>query len=91
MLKISKEEQKAIRTVVKMGEAFGYGNMISHLKSAATKSVMEKYKTTEENAPDLGKGYPVKMHLDLMNKGQWDESGEDYRTLYESDTAFSQS
>jgi hypothetical protein len=24
--------------------------------------------------------YPVKMHLDLMNNGEWDETGDRYRT-----------
>ena len=76
-MRISGNEQRAIRRVVEAGESFGFGNMISHLQAAWAKSLRDKYGVPED--PSVSAGYPIKMHEDLMLRGFWDESGESYR------------
>ena len=76
-MRISREEQAAIRRVVEAGAAFGFGNMISHLHAAWAKSLRDNH-----NIPDDIKreGYPIAMHEDLMLRGFWDETGKSYST-----------
>lgn len=80
-MKISKHEQQAIRTVVDLGKVHGFGNLIAHLRSAWALYLIEGDYLDEKTAMSgVGKdGYPVKMHLDLMEHGEWDETGESYR------------
>ena len=78
-MRISSVEQQAIKQVVTAGETFGYGNMISHLKSAWAKMLRDKYGVVEPEAHSDTAGYPIKMHEDLMNNGCWDETGESYK------------
>jgi hypothetical protein len=78
-MKISKREQEAIKTVVGHGREWGYGNMIGHLQSAWTKDLMDEYGLDEDNARRGSDAYPVKMHIDLMEYGEWDETGARYR------------
>ena len=75
-MKISGNEQRAIRRVVEAGELFGFGNMISHLQASWAKSLRDNYGVPED---PVSAGYPIKMHEDLMLRGFWDESGESYR------------
>jgi hypothetical protein len=74
-MRISPAEQKAIKDVVCLGEQYGYGNLICHLKSAWSKKLNEEYGI---NQPMDG-AYPIKMHIDLMEHGEWDETGERYK------------
>lgn len=73
-MRISGDEQRAIRRAVEAGESFGYGNMISHLQAAWQKSLRDKYGMAEKT----GEGYPIAMHEDLMLRGFWDETGQSY-------------
>lgn len=79
-MNISKEEQEAIKLVIIIGKKYGYGNMMAHLSSAWAKSLMDQYQFDEKSAIEAahGLGYPVKMHLDLVNNGKWDETGKSY-------------
>lgn len=77
-MNISAGEQEAIKTVVSLGKQYGYGNLISHLQSAWAKHLMDEYGTDEKAAMRGESGYSVKMHLDLMNNGCWDETGKRY-------------
>jgi hypothetical protein len=82
-MKISEQERQAIRRVVTAGESFGFGNMISHLATAWAKSLMEQWGMTETIARYTAyglSGYPFKMQEDLMERGEWDESGQSYAT-----------
>lgn len=80
-MRISAGEQKAIRQVVAAGESYGFGNMISHLATAWAKSLMTKWGMSEKSARAGAwglSGYPFKMQDDLIERGEWDESGKTY-------------
>jgi hypothetical protein len=82
-MKISEQERQAIRQVVAAGEAFGFGNMMSHLATAWAKSLMENWSMPEDDARHAAgdmSGYPFKMQEDLMERGEWDETGQSYAT-----------
>ena len=79
MMKISRDEQEAICTVVTAGDAFGYGNLISHLQTRWAKKLMTSGLTEEAaRAASGGDGYPFEMQVDLIMKGEWDETGQRY-------------
>lgn len=42
-MKLSKREKEAIRTVIKLGTIWGYGNLIGWLKWAWAKDLKNKY------------------------------------------------
>ncbi len=78
---ISAKEQDAIKTVVRLGEQFGFGNLMSHLSSAWAAKLVEDGMEEASAIAHTGcrEGYPIAMHKDLMNGGQWDQTGERYR------------
>ncbi len=79
-MQISKDEQKAIKAVLKAGELYGYGNMISHLQTAWAKMLMKHHGFSEVAARTAsGPGYPFAMQEDMINNGSWDETGKSYR------------
>jgi hypothetical protein len=78
--KISKAEQAAIRQVVEHGRAFGFGNLITHLQTAWAVSLMEQGMDEETARHASGGGYPLLMWRDLMERGEWDETGKRYKT-----------
>ena len=78
-MKISIAEQQAIRTVLALGEQFGYGNLIAHLNTAWARRLMRS--GVSEKVARLsthGDGMPFKMQDDLVERGEWDESGKRY-------------
>lgn len=79
-MKISKQEQHAIRTVVELGARWGFGNLITHLRTAWMERLMTVEGLPKTAAQDAagGPGYPLQMHKDLMERGEWDETGERY-------------
>ena len=81
-MKIPQHEMQAIRTVVELGGQYGYGNLMAHLQSAWMSSLMEDG-LSEDKARNSVIGrepYPVQMHEDLRQHGEWDETGSRYRT-----------
>ena len=76
------DEVEAIHTVIALGERFGYGNLISHLRTAWAKTMLLKgHAKNEEDAKEMTHGgscMPFKMHEDLLS-GFWDETGESYK------------
>ena len=76
-MKISKAEQEAIQQVVRAGRVHGFGNMIAHLKSAWAMHLVSYGLDAEAEASRTG-GYPPQMHVDLMERGEWDETGRRY-------------
>ena len=81
-MRISDAEQQAIKTVVELGGKFGFGNLMAHLASAWAIRLMEQYdmpESTALNAVDGRSAYPLAMHKDLIERGEWDEAGKRYR------------
>ena len=80
-MNISREEQEAIRATLQAGARFGYGNLISHLQTAWAKMLIDEYGLSETTARKaaLGPGYPFEMQKDLIERGEWDETGKRYR------------
>ena len=78
---ISKEEQLAIGLVLDAAATHGYGNLISHLQTAWARTLMTNYGLNEEaaRAATGGAGYPFAMQADLVERGEWDETGRAYR------------
>ena len=82
-MRISREEQAAVCEVLCYGGKFGYGNLITHLQTAWAKMLMEEWGLDEEAARKAasGPGYPFKMQEDIVERGEWDETGERYRKV----------
>ena len=82
-MKISKDEQLAIKAVLEAGNLYGYGNMISHLQTAWARMLVKHHYFSEEIARKVaasdGKGYPFAMQDDIVERGFFDETGESYR------------
>ena len=81
-MQISQDEQRAINEVVARGMAHGFGNLIGHLQTAWAMTLVRDYGMSEETAMLAAVGthaYPFQMHLDLMERGRWDETGKRYR------------
>ena len=80
-MKISEKERRAILQVLEAGEMFGFGNMIGHLKSRWAMSLMRDYGMSAEaaRAGANSDGYSIEMHKDLVERGEWDETGGRYR------------
>ncbi len=79
--RISIDEQRLIRQTLNAAEAVGYGNLISHLKTAWAKKIMVERGMCEQAArigADVD-AMPFAMHTDLVEGGFWDETGERYR------------
>lgn len=79
-MRISDDERRAIADVLRHGETFGYGNLIAHLQTAWALLLMQRYGLSEKDArATTGSGYPFLMQRDLVERGEWDETGESYR------------
>lgn len=79
-MRISEAEEDAIRTVLRLGGQFGYGNLMNHLATRWAQTLMAEYKMDEATArrAALLPGYPFAMQEDLLIRGEWDETGERY-------------
>ena len=80
-MKISNDERLAIRAVIMLGKEFGYGNLMGHLATAWARDMMTDYHMTESQARRCPpcQGYPFEMQDDLLERGEWDETGERYQ------------
>ncbi len=87
IMRISHAEQLAIQAVLDAGAAHGYGNMISHLQTRWAEMLMKQWGMDEKSARAAsgGDGYPFEMQHDLLLRGGWDETGENYRSANNSD------
>jgi hypothetical protein len=82
-MRISESERQAIIRVLQYGKDYGYGNLIGHLQTAWARSLVNKEGMTIHLAKaSVGSrgysGYPFKMQDDLIQKGQWDDTGKAY-------------
>lgn len=76
-MKISEEEQLAINTVVHFGRQYGFGSLISHLRTAWAKMLVDQGLPPE--GAHGGGIMPFLMHEDILERGEWDETGVRYR------------
>lgn len=89
-VKISNQERLAIIAAIDAGKKFGFGNLISHLATAWARVLVQKWHHSEPQAREAAwgiKGYPFAMQDDLLERGEWDETGERYKTAEHKDHA----
>ena len=81
IMQISQDEQRTILAVLDAATRFGYGNLIAHLQTAWARRLMTHSQLPEKaaRAATGGPGYPFLMQDDLVERGEWDETGERYR------------
>lgn len=81
-MKISESERVALEQAVQIAERFGYGNLLSHIAAAwAAKMMVEMPNMTEEKAIEFtgcSRCLPIAMHKDIVERGEWDETGKRY-------------
>lgn len=79
-MRISAGEQAAIREVIRLGDEYGFGNLISHLKTAWMRRLIADglREETAKAAACGGTFYPPLMQEDLIERGEWDHTGERY-------------
>jgi len=85
-MRVSSEEQAAINECISHSKRFGFGNVISHLFTAWRITLMEKGRFTTKEAVSGAWGnsrvsqidMPIKMHKDIIENGEWDETGGKY-------------
>lgn len=80
-MKIDEEERKAILTVLELAGKYGYGNLISHLNTRWARLLMRDYNWTEKEAREFvgsDRTYHFKMQDDILERGEWDTTGESY-------------
>lgn len=79
-MRISEEERRAVEQVLAAGKAWGFGNMTAHLQTAWAKCLMDEHGFDEGAARRgaLGPGYPFAMQEDILERGEWDETGRRY-------------
>lgn len=79
-MQISEQERQAIRRVVDYGAEWGYGNLMAHLASAWALRLMSQGVSKEAAiAATQGRNpYPLKLHIDILERGEWDETGARY-------------
>ena len=80
MMQVPSDEVAAIREVLRYGDQWGYGNLIAHLQTAWARSLIDRWDMAEEAARRAsgGPGYPFALQADVLERGQWDETGHRY-------------
>jgi hypothetical protein len=80
-MRVTEAERVAVRMVLAAGRMWGYGNLIAHLQTAWAAHLMEEG-TPERVAREAsgGPGYPFQLQRDVLERGEWDETGERYRS-----------
>lgn len=69
-----KNEAEAVVQVIRAGEQFGFGNLISHLQTAWAMFLMQNYQIPERDARFMASGdekggYPLSLHQEVMRRG----------------------
>lgn len=68
----------AIKWTVHFGRLFGFGNLITHLRTAwRDKELADGHAEIAETMDN--ECYPSGMQEDLIERGEWDETGVKYR------------
>lgn len=76
-MNVSEDERVAIATCIDCAEQFGYGNLISHLRTAWARKLVAIGLPAE--GAHGGSVMPFKMQEDIIERGFWDHTGESYR------------
>lgn len=92
MMRVSDEERLYIKDAIAIADRIGYGNLLAHIASAwAAKENEERKKRglpeiedVVEFSGDL-RALPVLMHKDIIDRGEWDETGKRYRKKAKKD------
>jgi hypothetical protein len=78
-MKISEAERIAIINMLADADVHGYGNFISHLQTAwAARLIRGGMSEKAARLASRGDGYPFLMQQDLLERGEWDETGARY-------------
>lgn len=80
-MKITPEEQAAIKSVVAIAKQFGFGNMIAHLGAALADMLIKEQGLSETDAIEYANSrtsYHLQMHRDLLEHGECDQTGRRY-------------
>lgn len=65
--------------VLEAGAAHGYGNMLAHLRTAWARQLAKGGLEDETAINHVGGDcYPFAMQDDLLENGEWDETGKRY-------------
>ena len=74
-------EREAIVEFIVAGKQFGYENLIAHLQTAWARELVSAFGYDEKSArlASGGDGYPFDMQDDIINRCEYDETGERYR------------
>lgn len=81
-MKLQPGEHRAILTTLAFGRQHGYGNLMAHL-AAAWADEMIRGGMPEDAAIEFVSNrepYSLAMHRDIIERGEWDETGEKYRS-----------
>lgn len=80
-MKLRPGEKEATDTILKLCDQFGYGHFMSMMATAWARKMMKKWNMSETQAREGAflEGYPFVIFDDLMERGEWDETGERYR------------
>lgn len=77
-MKLHPGEHRAIKEVLHHGATYGYGNLIAHLQTAWARRLMESGMSEAGARTHAGPGYPFIFWDDLLENGEWDETGKRY-------------
>ena len=79
VMRISDDQKRAIQNVLQSAELYGYGSMIAILKTAwAKKLVAQGFSKSDAFEAADTSGYSFAMHDDIVQRGEWDETGKSY-------------
>lgn len=80
-MRISDDQRRAIGNVLHVADTYGYGSLIALLKTAwAKKFVAQGFSESDAVANADISGYPFAMYDDIVECGEWDETGKKYST-----------
>jgi len=77
-MRVSESERQALIKALEIGEEWGYGNVISHLRTAWAKKLAAE--GLPESGAHGGTVMPFKMQEDVLRRGFWDHTGKSYLT-----------
>jgi len=78
-MRISDDQKRAIQNLLQSAELYGHGSMIAILKTAwAKKLVAQGFSESDAFKAADTSGYSFAMHDDIVQRGEWDETGKSY-------------
>lgn len=78
-MRISSDQRLAIGNVLYAADKYGYSSMIAILKTAwAKKLVSQGFSEADAVMGADTSGYSFQMYDDIVERGEWDETGKKY-------------